>query len=38
MPTVDGKKYAYTKPGRDKARAAAAKLRSKKKIVRRKKK
>ncbi|ANS02963.1 hypothetical protein [uncultured Mediterranean phage uvDeep-CGR0-AD1-C123] len=37
MPTVNGKKYAYTKEGRDKARKAAAKLRSKK-IVRRKKK
>tara|TARA_R110000824_G_scaffold69304_3_gene178678 strand:- start:3357 stop:3467 length:111 start_codon:yes stop_codon:yes gene_type:complete len=36
MPTVNGKKYSYTKEGRDKA--AAAKLRSKKKIVRRKKK
>jgi hypothetical protein len=37
MPTVDGKKYAYTKAGMKKAKAAAAKLRSKK-IVRRKKK
>jgi hypothetical protein len=38
MPTINGKKYAYTKAGMKKAKAAAAKLRSKKKIVRRKKK
>jgi hypothetical protein len=36
MPTINGKKYAYTKLGIKKA--AAAKLRNKKKIVRRKKK